>query len=131
MKHYSSPRRIGVSTVYTVFFIPFLPSFLSLRGWGKNVHLLPSFSRNFPKFGNRRPRLSQRFRDATFCFNRFFTVYYRSSLSLLFIFLHTNCELLIVYLKDLCPLVKIKRGKEGGTSDALSARNKRGNEGNV
>lgn len=50
MKHYSSPRRIGVSTVYTLFFIPSLPT-----AGEKMSIFFPLFSSNFPKFGNRKP----------------------------------------------------------------------------
>lgn len=110
MKHYSSLRRIGVSTAYTLFFTPSL----STAG-GKNVHLLPSFSSNFPKFGNREPRLS----NGAFPFVPivFFTVYYRSlSLSLLYTFFtHTNFWSSIIW-RIYAPGWKIKRGRERGSN---------------
>lgn len=86
MKHYSSPRRIGVSTVYTLFFIPSLPT-----AGEKMSIVFPLFHQIFQNLetGN-----LQRFHDATFRSNRLLS-FFSLSLSLLFVSF-MNCELLIV-----------------------------------
>lgn len=77
--------------------------------------LSSSFSSNFPKFGNREPRLS----NGAFPFVPivFFTVYYRSlSLSLLYTFFtHTNFWSSIIW-RIYAPGWKIKRWRERGSN---------------
>lgn len=108
MKHYSSPRRIGVSTAYTLFFTP------SLSTAGRKK--CPSSSLFFIKFSEIwKLRLS----NGAFPFVPivFFTVYYRSlSLSLLYTFFtHTNFWSSIIW-RIYAPGWKIKRGRERGSN---------------
>lgn len=80
MKHYSSPRRIGVSTVYTLFFIPSLPT-----AGEKMSIVFPLFHQIFQNLetGN-----LQRFHDATFRSNRLLS-FFSLSLSRFFYELRT------------------------------------------
>lgn len=68
MKHYSSPRRIGVSTVYTLFFIPSLPT-----AGEKMSIVFPLFHQIFQNLETSNDSTTQPFVPI---------VYYRSSLSL-------------------------------------------------
>lgn len=78
MKHYSSPRRIGVSTVYTLFFIPSLPT-----AGEKMSIFFPLFHQIFQNLetGN-----LQRFHDATFRSNRLLSFFSLSLSSIRFFY---------------------------------------------